>query len=644
MINPMNFIFLSIFSLAVQAQTFQVNLQDFLKNNTAIDPLSLTDQQLKARSSTVKMKVAQFNSEWAKCADLRGGALKAHPAISGWIWTAALNCEQKAFEQDAKRIKKFTGAIDELSKNKTLLDQGAWSQELRNEWVRSLQTLLAQAKNTAEKKKWIDRLYMRPEWLTTATEQTLLQTLQDPFETTTRPSLPLAQKTVSSGTEPWWEAARKMDYENVVKILDEYFDQNKSPSNEPSARLFFAKANLWTGRYDQAKTQFLKVIEKFPLTDEGVEAQFRLGLLHLRLGNPQLAIEVFDQLIATSREKNPLTTKYWRARALFLAGQTEKFEKERDSILQFYPYTYFGLKLRMEMQNGVLQFPEAQTPVFRKTWVWPESVKPSWERFRHLVRQGWLWEATQEIQTFLAPQETGAYQMWAEFLSELKLDFLALQYAQTAQNRDERLSAWSFQKKFMPMPFQKQVMQASEKFNVEPWMIWSIMRQESAFNTKALSTSSAFGLMQMIGPTAQEVAADLKTTIVVPDELFSPVRNVTFGAYYLSKMRNNFDGHWPVAAAAYNAGPTRLKSWLKLRKDTEGLTLKKSTEWQDEIWIDEMPWNETQNYVKAVMRNFLLYRLGSQSSWAIPPVFWSESKPQESTSRRQLIDKKKLSR
>ena len=598
-----------LFSSLVQAQTFSINLQDFLKSNQAIDPLSLTDQQLKLRSSTVKMKSALARSEWSKCADYRKGAIKSHPAITGWIWTVALNCEQKALEQDPKRFKKFAAAIDLLAKNRMLMDHGAWSDELRKEWMRSLQTLLAQSKLESDKKKWLNELYQRPEWLTQSQEQSLLQSLQTPFEETQKSSLPSGQKTTSPSQEPWWEAARKMDYENVLLLLEDYFQKNKKPSNEASARLFYAKANLWTGRYDQAKSQFTLVIEQFPLTDEGVEAQFRLGLLHLRLGNPELAIQTFDQLIATNREKNPLTTKYWRARALFLNGETEKFEAERDLILQFYPYTYFGLKLRTEMQNGVLQFPEQPTPQYRKNWVWPLSVKPNWERFRHLVRQGWLWEATQEIQSILAPQETGAYQMWAEFLSELKLDFLALQYAQAAQNRDERLSAWSFQKKFMPQPFHKQVMEASAKFNVEPWMIWSIMRQESAFNTKALSTSNAFGLMQMIGPTAQEVAADLKTSVLLPDELFSPIKNIEFGAYYLNKMKNTFDGHWPVAAAAYNAGPTRLKAWLKLRKDTESVTQKKSTDWRDEIWIDEMPWNETQNYVKAVMRNFLLYRL-----------------------------------
>lgn len=640
----MNSILILFLSNFVFAQTFQVNLQDFLKSNKPVEPLSLTDQQLKVRSRTVKMKAAQLNSDWSQCADLREGAIKTHPAIAGWIWTVALNCEQKAFEQDSKRIKKFSNAVELLSKNQSLLDQGSWSEDLKSEWVKSLQILIAQSKTDSEKKKWTNLLYLRPERLVVSTKQNLLQSLQNPFEPTSRPSLATGQKTVSAGTEPWWEAARKMDYESVVKILEDYFEQNKSPSNEPGARLFFAKAYLWTGRYEQAKAQFLKVIEKFPLTEDGVEAQFRLGLLHLRLGNPQLAIDSFDQLLATGREKNPLTTKYWRARALFAAGHLEKFQQERDSILQHYSYTYFGLKLRTEMQNGSLEFADQSAPVYRKIWVWPLSAQASWERFRHLIRQGWLWEATQEVQTILAPQDTGAYQMWAEFLSEVQLDFLAMQYAQAAQNRDERLSAWSFQKKFMPTPYLKQVMQASEKMNVEPWMIWSIMRQESAFNMKALSTSNAFGLMQMIAPTAQEVATDLKTSVVLPDELFSPVRNITFGAYYLSKMKNTFDGHWPVAAAAYNAGPTRLKSWLKLRKDTEDVTLKKSTDWKDEIWIDEMPWNETQNYVKAVMRNFLLYRLGNQSSWVIPPVFWSESKQQESTSRRQLFDKKKLSR
>lgn len=624
----------------VQAETFQVNLRSVLKNTKAIEPLDFDEKALRSKNALVKMKAAYLRYDWVTCGNLRKPALKIQPQLGGWIWLTAFACEQKALQKDSKRIAQLKASILDFNSSLALLDQGPWAKDLQNEWLKSLQILSAEAKSKKEQLQWTNLMYSRPELLPSSLEQTLLQNLQEPFETVSRNSIS-SLKPQSVSTEPWWDVARKMDYENVIELLENYFDKNKSPSNEASAGLFLGKAYLWTGRYDKAKKQFAKLIEKFPLTEEGVDAQFRLGLLQLRIGNPVLAIESFNQLIETSREKNPLTTRYWKARALELAGQTEEFKKERDFIIQQYPFTYFGLKLKTEKEEGKLSFENLPTPETRQVWIWPKSAEKPWVRFRNLVKSGWLWEASQEIQMILTLESAPAFQMWAEFLSELKLDSLALRFAQNAQNADDRLTSWSFQKRFMPTPFTTQVLQQSEIHKVESWMIWAIMRQESAFNIRALSTSNAYGLMQLIGPTAQEVAQDLKTDVQIPDELFSPIKNIAFGTRYLAKMKNEFGGHWPLAAAAYNAGPTRLKAWLKLRKDTEGIPQLKSVAWRDEIWIDELPWNETQNYVKAVMRNFILYRYGNQTSWVLPPVFWSELKPQDSTTKRQLIEKKK---
>ena len=191
---------------------------------------------------------------------------------------------------------------------------------------------------------------------------------------------------------------------------------------------------------------------------------------------------------------------------------------------------------------------------------------------------------------------------------------------------------------------EKIVQDQAQAQKIEPWIIWAVMRQESAFNPKAVSTSNAYGLMQLIGPTAQEVAHDLKTPVNVPEDLFVPERNIPLGARYLAKVKAEFGGHWPLAIASYNAGPYKLKAWLKLRKDTENLTSTRSTEWRDEIWIDELPWTETQNYVKSVMRNYILYHLGNQGFWTLPPVFWSESDPGQGVSSRRLIEKKSIKR
>ena len=642
--------------------TFEVDLAKLAKSMKPFYMSGSTEDQIKAtKNPTIQMKWNETQSNWKACADLREAALKTSPNIAGWIWVTAFNCELKNYEQadrqtaaDKKAKKKKE--VDSTSKVKRLktfiaafenkiefLDRGPWKKDLQNYWLKALAQLKAQAQTEEDKTKVAESYFKRPELIPNEVEKDLLSELQDSFSATKSSSVGSGRATPMP-MEPWWDAARKMDYENVVKLLEAYFAQNKAPSNFVSAQLLLGKAYLWTGRYEQAKAAFQKLADEYPTTEEGLDAQFRLGLLQLRLGNPQLALQTFDKLLQSGKEKNPLTTRYWKLRALQLTGPQEAFEAERGQIVNQYPFTYFGLKLRLEAQQGRLEFPEAAIPETRTNWNFPKSAEVPWKRFTELLKVGFTWEAGNEIQDILSVNDAEAYQMWAEFFSQIKLDTLALKFGQTAQNLDERLVAWSFQKKFMPFAFEKTVQEQAQIHKIEPWIIWGVMRQESAFNVKAVSSSNAYGLMQLIGPTAQEVAHDLKTSVSLPEDLFVPEKNIPFGARYLSKVKNEFNGHWPLAIASYNAGPSRLKSWLKLRKDTEGLAQTRSTEWRDEIWIDELPWTETQNYVKSVMRNYILYRLGNQGLWTPPPVFWSESDAGQGVSSRRLIEKKSIKR
>lgn len=652
-----NILFRTFFSLLVftarlgfaqNPLSFEVNLVKLAQNLKPFSISESTEKQIKAKGVVTKLKWFEMSSNWKACADLRNSALKASPTLSGWIWSTVFNCELKIFEQDVNqktglKVKRLQSFVTDFEKHIELLDRGPWKKDLQGYWLKALSQLKAQASTWAEKAKIAESFYKRVELVPNELEKEILNDLQKPFSPTKSSSAGFL-KVENIVTEPWWDAARKMDYEQVVKLLKEYFDKNDAPSNAVSARLLLGKGYLWTGRYEEAKSTFQKLSDEVPLTTEGLDAQFRLGLLQLRLGNPQIAFQTFDKLLQTGREKNPLSTRYWKLRALQMMGPQETFEAERGQFINQYPFTYFGLKLRLEAQQGRLEFPEAEIPKTRSVWNFPKSAEPQWRRFTELLKVGYLWEASSEIQDLLSVEDAEAYQMWADFFAAVKLNSLALRFGQSAQNMDERLVAWSFQKKFMPFAFEKIVQEQAQINKIEPWIIWGVMRQESAFNIKAVSTSSAYGLMQMIGPTAQEVARDLKTTVNLPDELFVPEKNIPFGAYYLAKVKNEFSGHWPLAVASYNAGPTRLRSWLRLRKDTESLMLNKSTEWRDEIWIDELPWNETQNYVKSVMRNYILYRLGNQDFWTPPPVFWSESDPSQGMSSRRLIEKKSIKR
>jgi soluble lytic murein transglycosylase len=121
--------------------------------------------------------------------------------------------------------------------------------------------------------------------------------------------------------------------------------------------------------------------------------------------------------------------------------------------------------------------------------------------------------------------------------------------------------------------------------------------------------------MQLIGPTAQEVATELGLRgISIPEDVFVPENNIQMGTYYIAKMIKQFNGHVPLGLAAYNAGPHRLKSFIDGRKEVSAQMQKFSSDPLDEMWFDELPWYETSFYVKAILRNAIMYQLLDKST------------------------------
>ncbi len=152
------------------------------------------------------------------------------------------------------------------------------------------------------------------------------------------------------------------------------------------------------------------------------------------------------------------------------------------------------------------------------------------------------------------------------------------------------------------------------RYNLDPWLALSLMRQESAFNPQALSRSNAVGLMQMIPPTAEEVKAELGSKAEVPQGLYDPQTNVKFCTYYLAKLLKKYEGNVAMSLAAYNAGPTRISAFFKARGKPDV---------QDLRWVDQLPWSEPSFYVKSILKNLLVNRILYSNLKSIPTPVWS---------------------
>lgn len=173
-----------------------------------------------------------------------------------------------------------------------------------------------------------------------------------------------------------------------------------------------------------------------------------------------------------------------------------------------------------------------------------------------------------------------------------------------------------------PQAYKAYVEKNAKILAISPDWVWSIMRAESHYKTDVLSAVGARGLMQLMPETARQVLRLNGDENFRVSRLNEPEVNIRAGAFYLQRLAKKFDSQLPLIAAAYNAGPHRVDNWLSAFGKLE----------MDEF-IEHIPFLETRNYVKKVVRNYSIYQaLYSKSpdtlSWLIQPTkFNASSKP-----------------
>ena len=133
-------------------------------------------------------------------------------------------------------------------------------------------------------------------------------------------------------------------------------------------------------------------------------------------------------------------------------------------------------------------------------------------------------------------------------------------------------------------------------------LIHAIIHQESNFLVNAYSSAGARGLMQLMPFTAKKVARDLKIKYYKNKLTKNPQYNILLGTTYINEMLVKFNNALPLALAAYNAGPGRVKIWLNRYGDPR----KKEISYEN--WIESIPISETRFYVQKVLSNLRMYQ------------------------------------
>lgn len=153
------------------------------------------------------------------------------------------------------------------------------------------------------------------------------------------------------------------------------------------------------------------------------------------------------------------------------------------------------------------------------------------------------------------------------------------------------------QKTQYPTKYSTYVEKYAEEYELDPYLVYALIKQESKFDPYATSSANARGLMQILDETAEFCAKRIGIKITIPDDLYQPEINIQIGCYYLRHLLDLFDGDLKTAVTAYNGGPGNVEKWLQDDELADG-----------NGGIANIPFGETENYVKNVLSYYETYK------------------------------------
>ena len=327
-------------------------------------------------------------------------------------------------------------------------------------------------------------------------------------------------------------------------------------------------------------------------TDEmHLRARFRFGLFRVWEGMHHSALEVFSSLRALPDVHSfQSRATYWESEMHRALGNTQKFDETRRELWTKHPFSYHAL---VAGQSDPARLPFSSIPT--DTWIRFESQKVSDLRKDVLVIESLLQSDRGELAKFAlqslsekSAQAEDAFRVYVALLQHRARDYIAKFKTLSGLFRGEpTLVSYATLRLFFPTP----ELNLQEEDPVRRLILMSLIRQESAFDPRARSRAGALGLMQVMPMTARRVAG------VSSRKLREVDTNLQVGSKYFAMLLDQFDNDVELALASYNAGPHRVKDWLRRYPVTDRI-----------LFNDLIPFKETREYVAAIVRNYFFYR------------------------------------
>lgn len=401
---------------------------------------------------------------------------------------------------------------------------------------------------------------------------------------------------------------------SAVTILDQAIalaQRLKRPEDAADALARKAVLLTKTNPAQQTATE-AQLLKQFSQSEAAAELRWKRAWEASEGQQLETATQWATALAQTNADSN-LAPKalFWAGKWTDRLGKTQQRQQLFTQLWQHYPESYYTWRAAglsgspvgdfqsIHGQQMALEPPTSRLPLgagsdaLRELYLLGES-NAAWETWQLEFQNRQTPTIPEQLTDGLVRLEVGEYLDGLFMLGNLRDRILTEpeQQSQRALMQTLRQDPRYWQALY-PVPYWNEIQRWSQDHAVNSVLTLALMRQESRFESSIQSVAGATGLMQLMPETAAEVASQLK---LKKYRLEDPSDNIQLGTWYLNSTHQTYQGNTMLAIASYNAGPGSIAKWLQTLNTQDA-----------DLFVEKIPFNETQDYVKSVLENYWNY-------------------------------------
>lgn len=414
----------------------------------------------------------------------------------------------------------------------------------------------------------------------------------------------LSEWTILKARWLWTESQTQKAIETLATFNNKKIrDSLKEEASYTLGRIYDEKKD-----YAKAKALYQKSHDQSPMkNDTSIKSQnsifekniWSLAWLEYKNGKYQEAKNSLQEITDKLGGESDSKYLYWLAQTHLKLGKDDEYKETLLSLRKKEPLSFYTLLTYHDLKEPI--------PLLKKS-----SLSDKREFLVENLKNNLTETEISEILWLISLEQNEALQSWSKLLERKVMGNylpILLLYSQSGQyqnllnsiltltSEQKNTITYSFPELLFPKPYFEEVQKNSQLRSIPMSFVYSIMRQESAFNPYARSSVDALGLLQLMPNLAKKLSADEPGVNYQNEfDLFDPAINIALGTKELKNLLSANQGRFIPSISGYNASPAAYKGWLHVRNRDNVIE-----------FIEEIPYEETRTYIKLILRNMVFY-------------------------------------